>query len=303
MVGKQNEICTETCIIVDHAAVFLEESGAKLELDTNPKNKNLLSFLSNISKSTWTCIVEGVIEYCRIIYDISTNYKVLVLCSNENSININDFEDQYQNIQQVLKGFGDLGPPNKETEANPSIYNGVDHAAKELIKISSESSIRSTKRIIVITSLEDESDARSISNVIWEIQNEHDKKGFCDIDLLVVNITLKGPEIIIPLKEVSPHLHMAAITMEAEHCSKLIPLLTRKHYCLRSTIITGIPMKEEQHAGTSANYDVEIIHSAAAHHEGDWLYTYQNSPNILEDANKSIVTLKWCTPKANSLQG
>jgi len=73
---KKLEICTETCIVIDHAPTFLEDSGCKLEIDINQKNKNLLSFLSNIQKSTWTCIVEGVIEYCRLIYDISTNYKV-----------------------------------------------------------------------------------------------------------------------------------------------------------------------------------------------------------------------------------
>ena len=72
-----NDICTETCIVIDHAPPFLEDSGAKLELDINQKNKNLLSLLSNINKSSWTCVVEGVIEYCRIIYDIFTsNYKV-----------------------------------------------------------------------------------------------------------------------------------------------------------------------------------------------------------------------------------
>ena len=36
---------------------------------------------------------------------------------------------------------------------------------------------------------------------------------------------------------------MSVMTMDAERCSVEIPLLTRKHYCLRSTIITGIPMK------------------------------------------------------------
>ena len=78
-----NDICAETCIVIDHAPSFLEDSGAKLELDINQKNKNLLSLLSNINKSSWTCVVEGVIEYCRVIYDIfSSNYKVSlnILC-------------------------------------------------------------------------------------------------------------------------------------------------------------------------------------------------------------------------------
>lgn len=37
------------------------------------------------------------------------------------------------------------------------------------------------------------------------------------------------------------------------------------HYNLASTTVTGIPMKEEQNASSSANYDVEIVHPAASH--------------------------------------
>lgn len=46
--------------------------------------------------------------------------------------------------------------------------------------------------------------------------------------------------------------------------SKLSNLILN-HYDLGSTTVTGIPMKEEQNASSSANYDVEIFHSSAAH--------------------------------------
>jgi hypothetical protein len=46
--------------------------------------------------------------------------------------------------------------------------------------------------------------------------------------------------------------------------SKLSNLIL-SHYDLGSTTVTGIPMKEEQNASSSANYDVEIFHAAAAH--------------------------------------
>lgn len=41
--------------------------------------------------------------------------------------------------------------------------------------------------------------------------------------------------------------------------------LILQHYDLASTTVTGIPMKEEQNASSSANYDVEIFHRAEAH--------------------------------------
>ena len=46
--------------------------------------------------------------------------------------------------------------------------------------------------------------------------------------------------------------------------SKLSHLIL-SHYDLASTTVTGIPMKEEQNASSSANYDVEIFHASAAH--------------------------------------
>lgn len=46
--------------------------------------------------------------------------------------------------------------------------------------------------------------------------------------------------------------------------SKLSSLIL-DHYDLASTTVTGIPMKEEQNASSSANYDVEIYHSSLAH--------------------------------------
>ena len=46
--------------------------------------------------------------------------------------------------------------------------------------------------------------------------------------------------------------------------NKLLSLCL-SHYHLASTTVTGIPMKEEQNASSSANYDVELFHVAEAH--------------------------------------
>ena len=46
--------------------------------------------------------------------------------------------------------------------------------------------------------------------------------------------------------------------------NKLLSLCL-EHYKLASTTVTGIPMKEEQNASSSANYDVELFHVAEAH--------------------------------------
>jgi len=76
--------------------------------------------------------------------------------------------------------------------------------------------------------------------------------------------------------------------------------LVLQHYELASTTVTGIPMKEEQNASSSANYDVEIFHSVAAH--ADILKLKNESALFLmkEGYDYKTVTLKWCTPRATS---
>lgn len=57
---------------------------------------------------------------------------------------------------------------------------------------------------------------------------------------------------------------MHSVKAGGQIASKLSHLIL-SHYDLASTTVTGIPMKEEQNASSSANYDVEIFHSSYAH--------------------------------------
>lgn len=310
---KGNHAYKETCILIERSVHFLENSGSKLDIDHVQKNRSSPSFFSTLQKTTWTCIVEGVVEYCRIVYDIlSPNYKIQVLCSDENVTNINDFSEKGQNITSILNGFGTTGPAPKDSQYHgvTSVYLsvGVAQATQELLKDMNEENGKCRKRLIVITSIDDENDAKSIGNWVWDTQNQHDKNSQCHLDLVVINISNTSSKsskvankIAQDKRQVSPQLDVTAITFKSSYCANKIALLVRKHYNLRSTIITGIPMKEEQNAGTSANYDVEIIHSAAAHHDGDWVHVYANGTKK-EWSSKSAVTLKWCTPKANMVQ-
>ena len=44
------------------------------------------------------------------------------------------------------------------------------------------------KRLIVVTSVDDENDSKSIANWVWEVQNQNDQNNLCHIDLVVLNI-------------------------------------------------------------------------------------------------------------------
>ncbi len=86
------------------------------------------------------------------------------------------------------------------------------------------------------------------------------------------------------------------------HLATKLNVLVQQHFDLASTTITNIPMKEEQHANTSANYDVELLHHKEAH--VDFLKSGDNhvGGNSREGAFKETVTLKWCTPRTNSVE-
>lgn len=63
----------------------------------------------------------------------------------------------------------------------------------------------------------------------------------------------------------SPLLNTEIHSVRAIDIPNKLTHLILPHYDLASTTVTGIPMKEEQNASSSANYDVEIFHASKAH--------------------------------------
>lgn len=70
-----NEINHKTVFVLDHSPYFGISAESMLELvATGPP----------ISKSLWTCSVEASVEYCRIVWDLFPNGKLVSLFSVEN---------------------------------------------------------------------------------------------------------------------------------------------------------------------------------------------------------------------------
>ncbi|ESN94809.1 hypothetical protein HELRODRAFT_193797, partial [Helobdella robusta] len=79
--------------------------------------------------------------------------------------------------------------------------------------------------------------------------------------------------------------------------SKMVELVM-EHYSLALTTITGIPMKEEQNACSSANYDVELLHRKDTHHELFKTGCMDSLMKSKEIFGADAIPLKWCTPKS-----
>ena len=72
VIQGNDEVCKLTSIIIDHGATFLQPSGSKLEFDPSFKARanQTKADQTVLNKTTWSCVVEGVIEYTRVVYDL-----------------------------------------------------------------------------------------------------------------------------------------------------------------------------------------------------------------------------------------
>ncbi|CAE1173173.1 Integrator complex subunit 13 [Acanthosepion pharaonis] len=106
-----------------------------------------------------------------------------------------------------------------------------------------------------------------------------------------------------PKKDLSPLLSTEVRVAQAgRNLYFKLAALVQQHYDLSSTTVTGIPMKEEQNASSSANYDVELLHPAIAHEELK-KQTGGHAEGLIIPSKEGLptetVTLKWCTPKSS----
>ena len=57
---------------------------------------------------------------------------------------------------QILKEFGELGPPKQDSDlSNMSLYDMIARATEQLLSRTNATIEKTTKRIIVITSIEE----------------------------------------------------------------------------------------------------------------------------------------------------
>ncbi|KAG8438568.1 hypothetical protein GDO86_004944 [Hymenochirus boettgeri] len=318
----------KTVFVVDHCPYMAESCRQHVEFDMLTKNRAQgIIPLAPISKSLWTCAVEASMEYCRIMYDIFP-FKKLVnfIVSDSGSRILNSWSQEDQNLQELMGALATVGPPNPRTDPECcSILHGLVAAVESLCKITdyqheartvlmeNAERVANRGRIICITNAKSDSHVQMLEDCVSETIHEHNKVAagsdhlmqIQKCDLVLIHTYPVGEDSLVsdrPKKELSNVLTSEVHSVRAGRhlCTKLNHLV-QLHFDLASTTITNIPMKEEQHANTSANYDVELLHHKEAHMDfmksGD---SYVG--NHKENSLKETVTLKWCTPRTNSVE-
>ncbi|XP_023593804.1 integrator complex subunit 13 isoform X8 [Trichechus manatus latirostris] len=318
----------KTVFVVDHCPYMAESCRQHVEFDMLVKNRTQgIIPLAPISKSLWTCSVESSMEYCRIMYDIFP-FKKLVnfIVSDSGAHVLNSWAQEDQNLQELMAALAAVGPPNPRADPECcSILHGLVAAVETLCKITeyqheartllmeNAERVGNRGRIICITNAKSDSHVRMLEDCVQETIHEHNKLAANSdhlmqiqrCELVLIHTYPVGEDSLVsdrPKKELSPVLTSEVHSVRAgRHLATKLNILVQQHFDLASTTITNIPMKEEQHANTSANYDVELLHHKDAH--VDFLKSGDThlGGSSREGPFKETITLKWCTPRTNNI--
>ncbi|XP_008301165.1 integrator complex subunit 13 [Stegastes partitus] len=327
---KMFSVAHKTVFVVDHCPYMAESSRQQVECDVLTKSRAQgVIPLAPVSKSLWTCAVECSMEYCRILYDIYPKDKLINYIVSDSEFHIlNSWRREDQSTHELMSALAAVGPPNpREDPECCSILHGLVAAVESLCKITELQHERRTAlmdtaervanrgRIICLTNAKSDTHVRMLEDCIQETILDQNKlaagsdrlMAIQQCELVLVHIYPQGEDTLVsdrPKKEISPLLTSEVHSVRAgRHLATKLNILVQQHFDLASTTITNIPMKEEQHANTSANYDVELLHHRDAHLEffksGD---LHMAGTSTRENGLKETVTLKWCTPRTNSIE-
>uniref|UniRef100_A0A8C5KH94 Integrator complex subunit 13 n=1 Tax=Jaculus jaculus TaxID=51337 RepID=A0A8C5KH94_JACJA len=286
----------KTVFVVDHCPYMAESCRQHVEFDMLVKNRTQgIIPLAPISKSLWTCSVESSMEYCRIMYDIFP-FKKLVnfIVSDSGAHVLNSWTQEDQSLQEVWLSRVLPSISGGKPRASAMACNVLGASAATLANNSMEGISSLALKIFYLCSyiLREE-----FLLSLMQIQN---------CELVLIHTYPVGEDSLVsdrPKKELSPVLTSEVHSVRAgRHLATKLNVLVQQHFDLASTTITNIPMKEEQHANTSANYDVELLHHKDAHVDFLKSGDAHLGGSSREGPFKETVTLKWCTPRTNHIE-
>ncbi|XP_055523841.1 protein asunder [Wyeomyia smithii] len=310
-----NEFNHKTVFVLDHTPYF----GISCEAPIDCEFIKSKIPIPPISKSLWTCAVEASVEYCRIAWDLFPTGKLIRFVVSDTAAHIvNTWNISTQSLTHVMNAMSMVGVPPRQTQANDySVIHGLRAAIEALAEptdfqkeqiSTNDQVVFNLGRVICITSARDDASMKSLEDIFRTVLVQQNTisashKEYLNIDqchLVIINLFPSNMESMVnnrSLIDISPILKSEIHSNKANKISNKLTHLILPHFDLASTTVTGIPMKEEQNASSSANYDVEIFHGSKAH--SVFLGTELVLPHSVKDgADYETVTLKWCTPRS-----
>ncbi|KAF2366202.1 Cell cycle regulator Mat89Bb [Trinorchestia longiramus] len=311
----------KTVFVMDHT--LAASSGVQLDMESfcKPRVTGGTSSLAHSShyisvqpvvKSIWTCAVEAITEYCRIVWDTFPGSRFIALTSvGASAVERLNSWHQDQSLNAIMQLLMVLGPARPGTADLLSGCLSALHNLTEATPVQKQKTppLINKGRIVVVTRLHSDDEAKLYYQKFCDLVSSVNRS-VCDENLAIAHVQL------VLLSFIGENEHSRVTTGNlsgggsgvsgevvemqcgSSVAAKLCSLVVR-HYNLASTTVTGIPMKEEQNASSSANYDVELFHPAEAHAAtaGD-----SSIRSTRQDTDYPTVTLKWSTPRTNASQ-
>jgi len=325
----------KTVFIIDHSPAFGASSKQPIDYDIISRSGRAsagLIPLAPINKTLWTCTVESIIEYARIVYDIyGVDHEIRLVVSDHEATVLNSWLHGHQNVTSLMNGLARSGAPSRsKNQEECNIIRGLTKAVELLgeptpqqmekmtpktgasARISSMPDLPNRGRIVCMTSAKNDAQVKMLMACLSDTIAKHNKAAAsenllpiqnCELSLVHVTPADEEPKIRPRSlgEEVAPSQGFM-LSSEVIPCrsgaqlANLLVHLAQRHHRLACTTVTGIPMKEEQNAATSANYDVELVHPMEAHQH----LIRSDAASIAKDSTGGeTIVLKWCTPRSN----
>lgn len=277
--------------------------------------------------------MESVAEYCRIIWDLYPDGERLISFARcrPNRHALLSWSEEDQSLPVLMRSFIDTSRQVTAGSSDADLLVGLRaaiavlgqesdaqrKAAAELRQV-----VQNRGRILCLSYFRSDAQIMGIQEKVAAFVEEHNalvrnSSGSENSRLL----TLDHAEVVFinthPLNDttassrivhIPAHQVAACLTCEV-HSTPSGTLLAHKmlslalkQYDLSSTTVTGIPMKEEQNASSSANYDVEIVHPKEVHQDMIRSGVADSLKVPKEGCEYSTIPLKWCTPRTNAVE-
>eukprot|EP00731_Ephydatia_muelleri_P001374 Em0001g1374a len=264
----------KTVIVIAANSLSQASSGHTVTFELSP-GKTKMPSTRSASKTLWTTYVEAMTEYCRVVFDIFPDkYQVCVAAVDEQKCQpVNSWRDEDQELSKVLLGLQKFGAPQSFPSGAPgyshlsSSLQGLHYGVKCLAQLTATqyamSSAGSLKpplnqgRILFFSTLKSAADVkeleRAVTNTIKsenaDIKQKMDSARLPIHHCQLVIINTHTPPLLTsdikdaPLTQHSAQFSSVVYSFPAKILLEKCVSLAKLHFNLKTTVITGIPMK------------------------------------------------------------
>lgn len=173
----------KTIFVIDHTPYFGISCEDLMEFDFSKTRGLSVIPLAPISKSLWTCSIEAAVEYCRIVWDLFPEGKLIrFIASDSTAHHFNSWKKSEQNISHILNGSAHLGvPPRHQQSGDFSVIHGLKAAIEAMTECSEAQHLKRTSltenamklvnkcRVICVTSTRDNASMKSLQEIFFKV--------------------------------------------------------------------------------------------------------------------------------------